>query len=328
MRNLPEFITFTGVDQRTDWRRMEELSEKYPIEWGFLFSPKRQGSDPRYPKLDEIREQFNEYWGAMRFSAHICGAYSEEIMEGRLPNVGLTLDFFDRVQVNHKSPSSHVIQRVFSPYGLPRPIAQVRDEFPASREVDYLYDCSGGKGELPTYWPKHSGVPEALLGFAGGITPENVKQVIADIDCQGRYWIDMESGVRTNNWLDLDKVEAVCRAVYGPEEKEQAVETYYSDAETPALYAFLNSDNLYSSDMPIRPQGEYGYGCDGCPFGATSEGTEYYAPDPSEGYFDCSLTGKERVWGESPLCTFKQWQGEAARELRGIINQLSREKQK
>jgi hypothetical protein len=29
------------------------------------------------------------------------------------------------------------------------------------------------------------------------------------------YWIDMESGVRTDGVFDLAKCEAVCRAVYG-----------------------------------------------------------------------------------------------------------------
>ncbi|GAA4256618.1 hypothetical protein HLK65_28415 [Azospirillum formosense] len=39
-------------------------------------------------------------------------------------------------------------------------------------------------------------------------------EVLTQIAATEPYWIDMESGVRTDDWLDLDKVEAVCRAVY------------------------------------------------------------------------------------------------------------------
>jgi hypothetical protein len=31
----------------------------------------------------------------------------------------------------------------------------------------------------------------------------------------GRYWIDMESGVRTDDRFDIEKCRAVCEAVFG-----------------------------------------------------------------------------------------------------------------
>jgi phosphoribosylanthranilate isomerase len=52
------------------------------------------------------------------------------------------------------------------------------------------------------------------VGYAGGINPDNAAEVVSRIQAD-RYWIDMETGVRTGDWLDLDKCEAVCRAVYG-----------------------------------------------------------------------------------------------------------------
>lgn len=47
----PEFITFTGVDINSNLDRMVMLSSRYPIEWGVLFSPDRQGKPAhrRYP---------------------------------------------------------------------------------------------------------------------------------------------------------------------------------------------------------------------------------------------------------------------------------------
>ena len=76
----PEFITFTGVDQWTDPREMLALSQQYPIEWGILFSPKRQGVDPRYPPLAYIESIVSGH--DLRFSAHLCGADARSVLEG------------------------------------------------------------------------------------------------------------------------------------------------------------------------------------------------------------------------------------------------------
>jgi phosphoribosylanthranilate isomerase len=84
--------------------------------------------------------------------------------------------------------------------------------FPEDDSIDYLFDTSGGRGEIPLAVPGHN--KARLVGFAGGITPENVLRWIGSVNAQN-YWIDMESGVRTDDWLDLDKCEAVCRAIWG-----------------------------------------------------------------------------------------------------------------
>ena len=34
--------------------------------------------------------------------------------------------------------------------------------------------------------------------------------ILSDYD----YWLDMESGVRTDDWFDLDKVEAICKLLF------------------------------------------------------------------------------------------------------------------
>ena len=51
------------------------------------------------------------------------------------------------------------------------------------------------------------------LGFAGGIGPDNVLDVIRDIGPRDPYWIDMESGVRTDDKLDLAKVRRVLEQI-------------------------------------------------------------------------------------------------------------------
>jgi phosphoribosylanthranilate isomerase len=55
-------------------------------------------------------------------------------------------------------------------------------------------------------------VPDGLrFGFAGGIGPDNVKRVIREISAKvdAPFWIDMESGVRTDDRFDLNKVRRV-----------------------------------------------------------------------------------------------------------------------
>ena len=55
MRQLPEFITFTGFDDETPVTGMLELAELYPIEWAVLLSPQRQGVEARYPNWHAIQ---------------------------------------------------------------------------------------------------------------------------------------------------------------------------------------------------------------------------------------------------------------------------------
>jgi phosphoribosylanthranilate isomerase len=81
--------------------------------------------------------------------------------------------------------------------------------FPDDDTVDWLFDRSGG------LWPPHPG-GDRLVGYAGGIGPDNVADVLEQIGATGPYWIDMESGVRTDDRFDLGKCRRVCEAVYGP----------------------------------------------------------------------------------------------------------------
>jgi hypothetical protein len=205
----PSFITFTGVDERTDWQRVQALSDRYPVEWAALFSRDRQGRERRYPSAACI--------GAFRAlpvtkAAHVCGCYAKAVMAWS--QVDLDLTGFDRIQVNHSKPEAGAIRAFAQEWGA-KGIMQTRTlEFPYGQRVAQLFDRSGGRGEYPSRWPTHPGNGR-LVGYAGGIGPDNVLDTLRAIVATGPYWIDMESGVRTDDWLDLDKCEAVLRAVYG-----------------------------------------------------------------------------------------------------------------
>jgi hypothetical protein len=212
----PQYITFTGYDDDTSVQEMEALSALYPVEWGVLFSASRQGKEPRYPSVSGIKKlmQYPDR-NQLRLAAHLCGEYSRHIMAGGRPEEGLPvgLDDFDRIQINHADPIPLRLAEFADRY-TGRVITQARGQTWPARwgQFDYLFDTSGGRGVEPKEWPRHPGY---WVGYAGGITPANVGEVITKIAATKPYWIDMESGVRTNDVFDLKKCRAVCEAVFG-----------------------------------------------------------------------------------------------------------------
>lgn len=216
MTTKPRFITFTGVDEDTNVDGMLELSAKYPIEWGILFSPSRQGTG-RYPSLDFIR---GLVWvhRTMDFAAHLCGGHSRSLMTGGFTEVDdLVQGYFRRAQINAVDPDRVAVARWAKRLGV-KTILQCRSGFPEDLSVSWLYDASGGRGIEPAEWPavpqKYSSL---MVGYAGGLRPDNVARHIERINLVASdYWIDMESGVHDErDSFDLAKCRAVCEAVYG-----------------------------------------------------------------------------------------------------------------
>lgn len=209
---LPEFITFTGVDDDTNPADLVQLADDYPVEFGLLFSPKRQGIEPRYPKLSTIAWLASEL--PLSWSAHLCGADARAwIEEDRCAH---DLRYFRRVQINTADPNimPSMIGNSAAKRNL-RAILQARGEFPRVASVDVLFDASGGRGIEPKDWPEATNT--TFCGYAGGLNPENVAYHVGTIRTRAtRYWIDMESGVRDeNDRFSLEKCRAVCEAVYG-----------------------------------------------------------------------------------------------------------------
>lgn len=40
----PKWITFTGLDEKTDFNRVEDISKRFPVEWGILFGGRLDGN--------------------------------------------------------------------------------------------------------------------------------------------------------------------------------------------------------------------------------------------------------------------------------------------
>lgn len=211
----PLFITFTGADDATSVDGMVALAARYPIEWAILFSPNRSGVKPRYPSMAFVESLRGR---GLRLAAHLCGQHSADLVAGKrlLEIEPLLAGLFQRVQVNTRDPAidPHAIAAWAAPLGL-TPILQCMDDFPVDTRVSWLFDPSAGFGKRPEHWPVPDPAISGPVGYAGGINPANVADTVAAIDPRTPYWIDMETGVRTDEVFDLVLCERVCAAVYG-----------------------------------------------------------------------------------------------------------------
>jgi hypothetical protein len=216
-KQKPEFITFTGVDDAAYCKGMIELSAKYPIEWGVLVDRDKKGV-PLFPTnmhVDRIRKS------GIRLCAHICGSLASDIAAGTGPDINLA--GFARIQVNYsRSGATPLAIRAVSEFAnkhAVRAALQCReDNFPLEEtSVDWLYDVSFGEGIRPTSFPPIvSNHP--FCGISGGLNSDNVLATLDEklvVESAAKYWIDMESGVRTDGAFDLDLCARVCEQVYG-----------------------------------------------------------------------------------------------------------------
>ncbi len=213
----PIFITFTGADDNTNVIGMVHLASVYPIEWGILFSPDRQGIQPRYPSWTTIHK-IGQLCPRDSLSAHLCGGYSRQLLASANTSIDDSLlEYFGRVQVNTsmRGIDTMAIRTWGASLGV-QPILQCRSAFPEDINVEWLFDTSGGRGTSPEAWPTPPN-GNHRTGYAGGLNPENVAAAVAEIGSQEEnFWIDMETGVRDeNDRFSLAKCLAVCEAVYG-----------------------------------------------------------------------------------------------------------------
>lgn len=231
-------VTFTGVDEKTDLDRLVDIQKRYPYaEFGILVSKKRTGSgDPRYPNL-AILENLKKYKG-LNLACHVCGG---DLLGPCTDNGFETLDdflngnlsMFRRIQLNFGPRDLRETKAVRKSFGIgahegveeviiqqmnPDDSHSVESIFePYKTKLSCLIDPSGGNGIETDYEteiiPKRCSV---RTGYAGGINPANAARKFLQLKNSGLcrdFWIDMESGVRTYDWFDLGKVEAVLKQI-------------------------------------------------------------------------------------------------------------------
>lgn len=220
-KTLPQLVTFTGVDENTSLLALQVLSADYPVEWGVLFSPDRQG-DGRYPPLDFVRSLLERQKAAsspMCLAAHLCGEYAEQFLDsGTCSGLKDILPAFGRIQVNttRKLLDTAKLQSFAAANGSTA-ILQCRDNFPPDDNVTWLFDASGGRGIQPRAWPAPGAAGSRLVGYAGGLGPENVVAAVDEIsNSAARYYIDMETRIRNeDDRFCIERCRSVLHQLYG-----------------------------------------------------------------------------------------------------------------
>jgi hypothetical protein len=255
-----------GVDDSVHPNQLAMYAHLYPlVEFGVLFRPDREGQ-PRYPTKEWVvllseTVNHNHQHHKMKLAAHLCERRVDEVLMGDDSFVSELYEWgFGRVQINatavngvdtsvfDKNPKGVVenFLAVVHKYPELEFILQKNDEtrplwegvlehtnsntnsveFPSN--VSMLLDESKGTGVLPKTWPPIPTGTSYKIGYAGGIGPTNVSEVlskireVAAVGDQGEFWIDMESSLRSQkngrDVFDLDKcykvIMKVCREGY------------------------------------------------------------------------------------------------------------------
>ena len=230
-------VGFCGVDETFT----DETEYKWPeyIEWGVLFRPELEGSK-RFPKLEWVAQFVRD---KKKLAAHLCSTRCEQILNGDATFVQkLFTEFgFKRFQIN-ATKANNFDSATLGPLNVSNLVEIARSlrdaEFIVQRNdetkplwenleqlpdvpsnISYLFDASVGRGVVVSVFDKPAN-DHAKYGYAGGIKPENVEEIVRAIASKvpqhTSVWIDMESGIRekeSDDDFSSKKAWKVCEVI-------------------------------------------------------------------------------------------------------------------
>ncbi len=215
------YVSLTGADDAVAIADLNKIAEKYPFaEFAVLLMPEARGQS-RVPTARWVSNFVREYKGAHK-AAHLCGSAFLGFVAGE-PGILDMMQGFRRIQLNlefgdvdGKYEKENLLRQIRANPGFEF-VIQYSDRnknlLPRLREIPnhaILFDGSAGRGVSPQGWP--APLEGHFCGYAGGINPGNVLwniEQIAHVAGDYETWIDMESGLRTDDRFDLDKVMRV-----------------------------------------------------------------------------------------------------------------------
>jgi hypothetical protein len=246
------FITFTGVDERTDFDRLIDLviaagNNARFLEWGVLYAPSKAGTGGRYPSLEWLEDfaaKANE--AGLNIALHICGQAVKDLLESvrtreRSDSVRRLLalaEKFGRVQLNTvgKEADEYVFKQLIALLSRNQNRTCVLLQWNERNQAlcrrlsmehsfEALVDGSGGRGIVPAGWPSLSGHDVRRVGYAGGLGPNNILEQLPLIYAAAgdkTFWIDMEQSLRDeNDDFVLDRCQQVLAQVAQVEQAQQ-----------------------------------------------------------------------------------------------------------
>lgn len=224
-----ERVTITGADHFVSPKDLLEISQKFPfVEWALLLS-KRDATN-RFPTENWINEfvQIGKE-NNLKIAGHICGSWIRDLAIKGKETVFLErpefINHFSRIQFNFSCYSPIDFSNLLTKYiqkniqfifqvgnfEVENKIALFCDFINQGLNMGILADRSGGKGipdEIPSLIINPSESTVFASGYAGGLSPDNLSEQLEKLfsKTSADIWIDMESNVRTHNFLDLNKV--------------------------------------------------------------------------------------------------------------------------
>lgn len=217
------YISLTGADNLVEIKDLEAFSEEYPLfECAMLIFAERDGL-ARNPNIEWRKKLYNS--NVKNKAMHVCGSSINQLAQEKIEFMK-EMNNFQRVQINLK-PQWATEELINSLVKVVEKNPQIefitqhnelnKQYFHYWEEVanhSYLYDGSLGKGLSPEIWL--SPVIGKRTGYAGGLNVDNIYvncQKIQLASAEIPIWIDMETGIRTNDQFDLIKAKKVLEIV-------------------------------------------------------------------------------------------------------------------
>lgn len=228
-------LTLTGIDNADQIMAIynEDSTGNFCSygEIGILYSPTAAGNRPRYPEIKAIEDIVSIVSNSRAdIAVHMCGkAISEVVYDGSGFGHAICEELnrvSGRVQLNLNYGAltntrkdklkrflcasadlySHVRFIVQDHDGNKELISSITKNYAEYNNVDILFDGSGGTGKSPEYWS--APYDNIYCGYAGGLNPDNLVhniKLISEVCHDRETWLDMESGIRTGDMLDIGK---------------------------------------------------------------------------------------------------------------------------
>jgi len=237
------FVGFCGVDESFTDEQIDGRDWPEYIEWGVLFREEKEGS-LRFPKRDWVKKFVAKESKVKHLAAHLCSTRCEQVLRGDLSFVKeLHQELgFNRFQINATKGNGVDSERLGDEQV--RNIVKLAKAFPDAefiiqrneetkplwhglevtigetcpRNISYLFDASVGRGLVVADFPRPK-FQWAKYGYAGGIKPENVAEVVRNVALHvpesDEAWIDMESGIRIKETdvFSAERAWEVCETI-------------------------------------------------------------------------------------------------------------------
>lgn len=229
-------LSITGADNLVPVDSLNSLVKAFPsLELAILYLPERE-NHPRNPGV-EWRNKFFSNIPKENTAIHLCGQEAFNVIlspEFEHSSLFQELKKTSRIQLNinaRKDIFSHAQVHAIYTILLKHDFTLILQYHERSKEwilpyispkkiknVHLLLDASLGKGVTPEKFE----IPDELkkldypIGFAGGLNPDNIASVHVQVKSfsLSKYWLDLESGARTDNIFDLGKAQKLCESVF------------------------------------------------------------------------------------------------------------------